>query len=91
MDEAFKFAEGFGGTSTMTPGSGCARQPSISARGLRNPDYYPLHVSAVTIYLTRDKKLVVEIALAGFEEKDITVQFRGDHLSSRKGAAGAGE
>ena len=33
-----------------------------------------------TIYLTRDKKLVVELALAGFEEKDLTVQFRGDHL-----------
>jgi HSP20 family molecular chaperone IbpA len=33
-----------------------------------------------TMYLTKEKKLVVELALAGFEEKDISVQFRGDHL-----------
>ena len=46
-----------------------------------NPDYYPAYMyPPSTIYLTREKKLVVELALAGFEEKDISVQFRGDHL-----------
>jgi len=46
-----------------------------------NPDYYPAYLyPPSTIYLSRDKKLVFEIALAGFDEKDISVQFRGDHL-----------
>ena len=58
-----------------------------------NPDYYPAYMyPPSTIYLTREKKLVLEIALAGFEEKDISVQFRGRSPAVlRQGAAGRGE
>ena len=82
MDEAFKFAESFGdsfGTDAAEKMRQAAEQ--FGAGPFGNPDYYPAYMyPPSTIYLTREKKLVVELALAGFEEKDISVQFRGDHL-----------
>ncbi len=82
MDEAFKFAEGFGGHFDNDARERMRQAAEHFGKGpFGNPDYYPAYMyPPSTIYLTRDKKLVVEIALAGFEEKDITVQFRGDHL-----------
>ncbi len=82
MDEAFKFAESFGGSFDQDAAERMRRAAEHFGKGpFGNPDYYPAYMyPPSTIYLTRDKKLVVEIALAGFEEKDITVQFRGDHL-----------
>jgi len=34
----------------------------------------------MNIFLSKDKSLIFEIALAGFEEKDIDLQFKGDYL-----------
>ena len=84
MDEAFKFAESFG--EAFDHDARAAEKMRTAAeqfgRGpFGNPDYYPAYMyPPATIYLTREKKLVLELALAGFEEKDISVQFRGDHL-----------
>ena len=83
MDEAFKLAESFGGAfDPETAAEKMHQAAEHFGRGpFGNPDYYPAYLyPPSTIYLTREKKLVLEIALAGFEEKDITVQFRGDHL-----------
>ena len=82
MDEAFKFAESLGGSFNHDAAERMRKAAEQFGKGpFGNPDYYPAYMyPPSTIYLTRDKKLVVEIALAGFEEKDITVQFRGDHL-----------
>jgi len=83
MDEAFKFAESIGETFDHDIVAEKMRHAAEQlGRGpFGNPDYYPAYMyPPATICLTREKKLVLELALAGFEEKDITVQFRGDHL-----------
>jgi len=82
MDEAFKFAESIGETIDREAAEKMRRAAEHFGRGpFANPDYYPAYLyPPSTIYLSRDKKLVFEIALAGFDEKDITVQFKGDHL-----------
>ena len=83
MDEAFKFAESFGGTFDHDAMAEKMRRAAeqFGKGPFGNPDYYPAYMyPPATMYLTKEKKLVVELALAGFEEKDISVQFRGDHL-----------
>jgi HSP20 family molecular chaperone IbpA len=83
MDEAFKFAESFG--EAFDPHEAAERMRRAAEQLGRGPfgapDYYPAYMyPPATIYLTREKKLVFELALAGFDEKDIKIQFRGDHL-----------
>ena len=82
MDEAFKLAENFGEAFDHDAVEKMRHAAEQFGKGpFGNPDYYPAYLyPPATIYLTREKKLVLEIALAGFEEKDINVQFRGDHL-----------
>ena len=93
MDEAFKFAEGFGGGFDQEAAEKLRQAAEHFGRGpFGNPDYYPAYLyPPSTIYLTKEKKLVLEFALAGFEEKDISVQFRGDHLLFSVRAPGSGE
>jgi len=83
MDEAFKFAESLGDALDTDAAVEKMRTAAEQlGRGpFGSPDYYPAYLyPPATIYLTREKKMVFELALAGFEEKDIKVQFRGDHL-----------
>jgi len=82
MDEAFKFAESFGDSFDHDATERMRRAAEQFGKGpFGNPDYYPAYMyPPSTVYLTREKKLVVELALAGFEERDLSVQFRGDHL-----------
>src|SRR5271157_581888 len=85
MDEAFKFAESFGEAFDHDAHDAVEKMRTAAEQfgkgPFGNPDYYPAYMyPPATIYLTREKKLVVELALAGFEEHDISVQFRGDHL-----------
>jgi HSP20 family protein len=99
MDEAFQFAENIGETFDRDTAEKMRRAAEQFGRGpFGNPDYYPSYLyPPATIFLNREKKLVFEFALAGFNEKDISVQFRGDYLlfSARApapapGQAGAG-
>jgi HSP20 family molecular chaperone IbpA len=82
MDEAFKCAESFGDVFDERTAERMRKMAEQCGRGpFGNPDYYPSYMyPPATIYLTRDKKFVMEIALAGFEEKDLNIQFRGDNL-----------
>jgi len=82
MDEAFKLAEGFGDAFDQDAAERMRKAAEHFGRGpFGNPDYYPAYMyPPATIYLTKEKKLVLELALAGFEEKDLNVRFRGDHL-----------
>jgi len=81
FDEAFKFAENCRDSfdpreagERMREGCGCGPFG-------RQADFFPSYMYPPTnFYLTPDKKLVLELALAGFEEKDLSVQFRGDSL-----------
>ncbi len=83
MDEAFKFAESLGESFDPSEAAEKMRRAAeqLGHGPFGSPDYYPAYMyPPATIYLTREKKMVFELALAGFEEKDIKVQFRGDHL-----------
>jgi HSP20 family molecular chaperone IbpA len=46
-----------------------------------NVDFYPFYpYPPANVYLTKDRELILEFAFAGFEEKDINLQFQGDYL-----------
>jgi len=48
---------------------------------MENKDYYPSYAyPPLNIYLTADRSMVFQIALAGFSEKDVELEFRGDYL-----------
>ncbi len=82
MDEAFKFAEDIGAAFDESTAERVRRAAERCASGpFGVPDCYPGYLyPPANVYLTREKKLVFEIALAGFEEKDVSIQFRGDSL-----------
>jgi len=58
-----------------------------------NVDFYPLYsYPPANVYLTKNRELILEFALAGFEEKDVSLQFQGDYLVlSAKPSAGRQE
>ena len=44
-------------------------------------DFYPAYMyPPCNVYLTRERSLVFEFALAGFSEKEIDLQFSGDYM-----------
>ena len=46
-----------------------------------NVDYYPNYsYPPMNVFMTADKSLVFEFALAGFDEKDISLSFQGDYM-----------
>ena len=46
-----------------------------------NTDYYPNYsYPPMNIYMTGDRSLIFEFALAGFEENDISLSFQGDYM-----------
>lgn len=46
-----------------------------------NFDYYPNYsYPPANIYLTKDKEMIFEFALAGFNEDNISLEFQGDHM-----------
>jgi HSP20 family molecular chaperone IbpA len=46
-----------------------------------NTDYYPAYsYPPANVIMTDDRSLVFEFALAGFEEKDISLSFQGDYM-----------
>jgi HSP20 family molecular chaperone IbpA len=56
-----------------------------------NADYYPGYsYPPMNIYLTPERSMVFEFALAGFDEKDILLSFQGDYMvfSARMAADG---
>ena len=47
----------------------------------QNVDYYPHHsYPPANVYMTEDRTMVFEFALAGFAEVDINLEFQGDHM-----------
>jgi HSP20 family protein len=46
-----------------------------------NIDHYPMYSFPPTnVFLTKERKLVFEFALAGYKEKEIDLTFKGDHM-----------
>ncbi|UCF96777.1 MAG: Hsp20/alpha crystallin family protein [Spirochaetaceae bacterium] len=87
MDEAFRCAQSFGEAfgEKMSEGFPSAEEMREHFRDKfkwhSHGDFYPYYsYPPMNIFLTKDKSIVFEIALAGFEEKDIELQFKGDYL-----------
>jgi len=46
-----------------------------------NTDFYPNYsYPPMNVFMTEDRSLVFEFALAGFDEKDISLSFQGDYM-----------
>jgi len=46
-----------------------------------NTDFYPNYsYPPMNVYMTKDRSLIFEFALAGFDEKDINLSFLGDYM-----------
>jgi HSP20 family molecular chaperone IbpA len=46
-----------------------------------NTDFYPNYsYPPMNVYMTGDRMMVFEFALAGFDEKDISLSFQGDYM-----------
>ena len=46
-----------------------------------NTDFYPNYsYPPMNVYMTSDRSLIFEFALAGFAEKDISLSFQGDYM-----------
>jgi HSP20 family molecular chaperone IbpA len=94
MDEAFECAQEFServqeGLRGEFPEQ---LREKLKERFKSYEDLYPHYpYPPLNLYLTRDKSLVFEIALAGFEEKDISLEFRGDYLCFSARAPQEGE
>jgi HSP20 family protein len=81
MDEAFQWAQEFGERVQEGLEFPEELREKLKERFKSYEDLYPHYpYPPANIYLTREKSLVFEIALAGFEEKDISLEFRGDYL-----------
>lgn len=71
MDEIFEATKGFGD----------AFKEGMHHGGNDYVDYYPNYsYPPVNIYVTSEKSIIFEFAFAGFNEKDLNVEFKGDHL-----------
>ena len=80
LDEVFEAAEQFKHAFK----EGFHDFPFEGRAGFRwdeNVDFYP-HYSypPANVLMTKDRELILEFALAGFEEKNITLEFQGDYL-----------
>jgi len=60
---------------------GAAGGAWFDAQSDENADYYPnFSYPPMNIYLTGERSIVFEFAVAGFEEKNISLSFQGDYM-----------
>jgi len=75
MDEIFDAAQNLG--NAFKDGFTC----SGGWHWDENVDYYPAYsYPPANVYLTKDKQLVFEFALSGFEKDNISLLFQGNHM-----------
>jgi HSP20 family molecular chaperone IbpA len=85
MDEIFSAAEEFGSAFKENVNFGGPKGPfgpEFRKKWFNEAaDFYPFYSYPPTnIYMTDDRKIVFEFALAGFKEEDITLEFKGDYM-----------
>ena len=86
LDEVFDAAKSFGVNfqnmgETMHGHPGAGVKPWFDINHDENADYYPGYsYPPMNIYLTSERGMVFEFALAGFDEKDISLTFQGDYM-----------
>jgi HSP20 family molecular chaperone IbpA len=84
FDAAQDFQDKFNRNFTrFDRGFGSQRGPFGDARGPfeENVDYYPNYsYPPMNVYMGADRCMYFEFALAGFDEKDISLSFQGDYM-----------
>ncbi|MCL2197082.1 MAG: Hsp20/alpha crystallin family protein [Treponema sp.] len=96
FDAAQKFNSEFHRNFNNCGGSGnFSQEPFIFKQFFdENTDFYPNYsYPPMNVFMTEDKSLVFEFALAGFDEKDISLSFQGDYMvfTAKIGSSGAEE
>jgi HSP20 family molecular chaperone IbpA len=70
-------SEGYGPGSPFGPKGPFSRRNPFD----ENIDYYPNYsYPPMNVYMTADRSMNFEFALAGFDEKDISLSFQGDYM-----------
>ncbi len=88
LDEIFDAAKTFGDQMKDNFGPGCdagsGPRPNPWFGGMdqdENSDWYPsFSYPPMNIFLTQERSMVFELALSGFDEKDISLSFQGDYM-----------
>jgi HSP20 family molecular chaperone IbpA len=79
MDEIFAAAEDFKNAFTNEMNFEPGKDWKFGWPEYR--DYYPNYsYPPVNVYMKPEKSLVFEFAMAGFDEKDISLEFKGDYM-----------
>lgn len=79
IDEIFEAAEDF--TNAFKDSVTFGSEKFAGLRFGEKRDFYPAYsYPPANVYITDDKTMVFEFALAGFREDDIHMEFRGDHM-----------
>ncbi|MDR0590181.1 MAG: Hsp20/alpha crystallin family protein [Spirochaetaceae bacterium] len=80
LDEIFEAAQNFSDEFHRNFGGGA---DGFGQRGPfdENIDYYPNYsYPPMNVYMTGNRSMIFEFALAGFDEKDISLSFQGDYM-----------
>lgn len=81
QDMGEKMGEKLGPNFNVHVNAGPGAKPWFDAGQDENADYYPGYsYPPMNIYLTNERGMVFEFALAGFDEKDISLTFQGDYM-----------
>ena len=90
-----EFRKNFNVNGNAGGGAGCKKPDGFAWVFDENTDYYPKYsYPPMNIFMTGDRSLVFEFALAGFDEKDIYLSFQGDYMvfsASMQSGAGSDE
>ena len=79
LDEIFEATQSFG--EAFKKGFNFSHLHGGPFRWDENVDFYPHHsYPPANAYITEDRTLVFEFALAGFPESAINLEFQGDHM-----------
>jgi len=79
MDEVFAAAEDLRNAVASEIGLSSKKTPFVSWSEQR--DYYPAYsYPPLNVYMTADRSMVFQFALAGFEEKNVSLEFKGDYM-----------
>ncbi|MBN1519461.1 MAG: Hsp20/alpha crystallin family protein [Spirochaetales bacterium] len=81
LDEIFDAAKEIGDQVRDSFGPGRPHGPWFHPEQDDNADWYPTYsYPPMNIFMTADRSMVFEFALAGFDEKDISLTFQGDYM-----------
>lgn len=79
LDQVFSAAEDIKNAVAHEIGLGEKTGPHVSWFEYR--DYYPAYsYPPLNVFMNADRSMVFQFALAGFSEKDVNIEFRGDYL-----------